>query len=134
MSRWRHATKTLTKPYHRTIHYYQRARRGFSDYDMFNADTFLARQMADILRWYMQNSHGVPWSYAKEDDRFCEDFEYMVAARDSEYTKYAALFEEYGRNGHAPNAKWKKEFGGLTDDEVHDMMTWLAEHFTELWD
>ena len=115
-------------------HYNQRARRGFSDKDMWSADTFLARQIADILRWYMEKGHSVPWSYAREDDRFCEDFEYMVAARDSEYTKYAALFDEYGRNGHAPNEKWKEMFGGLTDDEVHDMMTWLAEHFTELWD
>ena len=126
--------KKLLRPYYAIKHAYQRVTRGFSDNDAWNADKFLAAQLSGILMWFVNEGHGVPMSYAREDDLYGQDIEYMTAARDAEYKKYAALFEEYGKHGHAVNAKWKEMFGGLTDEEVNDMMTWLAEHFTELWD
>lgn len=129
--------KKLLYPYYAIKHAYQRVTRGFSDNDAWNADKFLAAQLSGILTWFIEEGHGVPWSYAREDDLYVEyvqDIDYMVTARDAEYKKYAAMFEEYGKHGHAVNEKWKKNFGGLTDEEVNDMMTWLAEHFTELWD
>jgi hypothetical protein len=101
---------------------------------MFSGDMFISSQIAGMLRWYINNGHTVSSSYSREDDLYCEDTDYMVAARNFEYTKYADLFEEYAKHGHALNDKWKRMFGGLTDDEVHDMMTWFGEHFTELWD
>ena len=126
--------KKLLRPYYAIKHAYQRVTRGFSDNDAWNADKFLAAQLSGILMWFVNEGHGVPMSYAREDDLYGQDTEYMTAARDAEYKKYAAMFEEYGKHGHAVNDKWKSMFGGLTDAEVHDMMTWLAEHFTELWD
>lgn len=126
--------KLLLKPFYIVMYYIQRAKRGFSDKDMWSADMFISTQIAGILRWYVEKGHGVPMSYAREDDFIGQDVYYMINARDAEYKKYAALFEEYGKHGHAVNAKWKEMFGGLTDEEVNDMMTWLAKHFTELWD
>jgi len=126
--------KKLLYPYYAVKHAYQRVTRGFSDNDAWNADKFLAAQLSGILTWFIEEGHGIPMSYSREDDLYGQDIEYMITARNDEYKKYAALFEEYGKNGHALLQKWKEEFGGLTDDEVHDMMTWLAKHFTELWD
>lgn len=124
----------LLKPFYNTKYYHQRARRGFSDKDMWNADMYLAGLIADILRWYITEGVGVPSSYAKEDDPLCEDFDYMKAAMHIEYSRYIALFDEYAEKGIVHDEKWKRDFGGLTKNEVSDMMTWLAEHFTELWD
>lgn len=130
----RNLKRNILRPYHNINHAYQRVTRGFSDSDMFSGDMFISSQIAGMLRWYIENGHGVPGRYAREDDPYCEDIEYMVAARNFEYDRYATLFEEYAKCGHAINDKWKRMFGGLTDDEVHDMMTWFGEHFTELWD
>jgi len=132
--KWNRVRRFIFKPYYQILHSYQRVTRGFSDSDMFNGDMFMASQIAGMLRWHIENGHGAPGRYAREYDPCCEDFEYMVAARNFEYDRYATLFEEYAKCGHAINDKWKRMFGGLTDDEVHDMMTWFGEHFTELWD
>ena len=88
--------KLLLKPFYIVMYYIQRAKRGFSDKDMWSADMFMARQIAGILRWYVEKGHGVPMSYAREDDFIGQDVYYMINARDAEYKKYAALFEEYG--------------------------------------
>ncbi len=132
--KWNRVRRFIFKPYYQILHSYQRVTRGFSDSDMFSGDMFISSQIAGMLRWYINNGHTVSSSYSREDDLYCEDTDYMVAARNFEYTKYADLFEEYAKHGHALNDKWKRMFGGLTDDEVHDMMTWFGEHFTELWD
>jgi hypothetical protein len=130
----RRMKKIMIKPYYMVKYAYQRVTRGFSDQDMFNADQYFAGQFAGMLRWYVKNSSGVPMHYAKKDDPYGTDIEYMQAKRDKKYLKYAALFEEYNKNGNAIGEKWKRMFGGLTDDEVRDIMTWFGKHFTEFWD
>ena len=132
--RIRRFKKKMLRPHYAVKHAYQRVTRGFRYKDAWNADTFLARQLSAILMWYVEEGHGISMSYSREDDLYGEDIEYMTAARDADYKKYAAMFKEYGKNGPAVNEKWKEMFGGLTDDEVSDMMTWLADHFTGLWD
>lgn len=115
-------------------HPYQRATRGFSDQDMWNADTYFAGQFAGMLRWYVEKGSGVSSSYARKDDPYCEDFDYMVKKRDAEYLDYAAIFEEYHKNGFALNDEWKKDFGGLTKKEIDSALKWFSKHFTEFWD
>jgi hypothetical protein len=129
--KWNRIRRFILQPYYEVLYAYQRVTRGFSDRDMWSADMFMARQIAGMLRWHVSNGHGVPSFYARE---LCEDIEYMDVYRNEVYTRYALMFEEYGNNGHAVNDKWKSMFGGLTDAEVHEMMTWFGEHFTEFWD
>lgn len=126
--------RIIMKPYNKLKYAYQRVTRGFSDADMFSADMYFANQFAGMLRWYVKNSHGVPMGYAKKSDTYGTDTEYMITKRDKKYLKYADMFEEYGKNGLAYNDKWQRLFGGLTYNEVDDMMTWFAKHFTEFWD
>ena len=126
--------KVILNPYKNIKYAYQRVTRGFSDQDMWNADNYFAGQFAGMLRWYVENGSGVPSNYARKDDPYCEDVDYMVAKRDAKYLKYAAMFEEYYKNGYAHNNSWKKDFGGLNNKELKIALQWFSKHFTEFWD
>jgi len=128
----------LIKPFHEIKYFFQRGRRGFSDKDMWSADIYMAGVFAGMLRWYVKNSNNVSMSWAMNNDgvgeSHIEKSYHLSEKRDAAYIKYAEMFEEYAKNGLAWDEKWKQDFGGLTNDEVHDMMTWFGEHFTEFWD
>lgn len=129
----------LKKPYDEFKYAQQRMERGFSDRDMWNADAYLAGMFANILRWYASDlSHGVPMHYGDglpvDPTTKSPDVNEMVKIRNAEYLKYAALFEEYAKNGVAFGEEWKKDVGGLTEEEIREAMLWFATIFTELWD
>ena len=109
---------------------YQRITRGFSDQDAWSGDSYLARQIAGILRWHIKNSHGVGHPYANLETTVDE----AAYFRDLDYEKYAKMFDELSRNGLAINKKWQKEFGGLTEKQYKDTMKWFANIYPGLWD
>ena len=122
------------KKYTRKIKFaYQRVTRGFSDQDAWNADMFLASQIAGIAEWLVKNGHGVPSSYAYQPD-FNDPVEIMAERRDAEYRNHIAVFKEYAKNGHAFDQQWKEECGGVLDNELDESLQWFAKHFVELWD
>lgn len=110
---------------------HQRLTRGFADSDVWNADMFLAGQIAGILRWIVEEGHGVATSYA---DDWNTDVDIMVQRRDKDYLYYANIFAEYAKNGAAYDESWKEEFGGVLDTEIDVALQWFREHFLELWD
>jgi hypothetical protein len=112
---------------------HQRVTRGFSDRDMWSADYFLARQIAGMLNWIVNEGHGVSTSYGTPPN-YEDDIEDMVARRDVEYLKYAAVFAEYAENGPALNEDWKNKLGGVLDNDLKEALQWFSEHFTEFWD
>lgn len=114
--------------------WYQRANRGYSDRDMWNADTYLAGVFAGVLQWYIDRGMGVSMDYISEDDPYGKDVDAMVFRRDADYSKHIIVFREYLNNGLAYNEEWQEEFGGVLDKDIKDSLQWLAEHFTELWD
>ena len=114
--------------------WYQRARRGYSDCDAWNADKFLAGQIAGMLILLVKNTHGVPMSYADKNDPYGDDVDAMAIRRDKEYLKHAAVFEEYAKNGLALDKKWEKQFGGVLDKDIQKSLKWFSKHFSELWD
>lgn len=114
--------------------WYQRATRGYSDRDMWNADTYLSGVFAGVLQWYIDKGHGVSMAYALPEDKYGENVDEMVARRDAEYSKHIAIFKEYSENGCAWNEEWVEEFGGVLDKDIKASVQWLSEHFTELWD
>ena len=128
----------LYKRIKRSVYYpkwwYQRANRGFSDRDMWNADIYLAGVFAGVLQWYIDKGVGVSMAYISEDDPYGEDVDAMVFRRDAEYSYHIGVFREYLNNGPALNEKWQKEFGGVLDKDIKASLQWLSEHFTELWD
>lgn len=112
---------------------YQRGTRGFSDRDMWSMDMYLAKQFSRQLTWIVEKGHGVPTSYGTPPN-YEDDIEDMVARRDAEYLKYAAVFAEYAENGPALNEDWKNKLGGVLDKDLKEALQWLSEHFTEFWD
>jgi len=114
--------------------WYQRAKRGYSDRDMWNADKYLAGVFAGILDWYIHNGHGVPMSYTDPNDPYCEDVEAMVIRRNTDYLDHIAVFQQYVNNGIAWDEEDAKEFGAVLDKDIKASVQWLSEHFTELWD
>ena len=126
--------RIFTSPTHwpRNIKYwFQRANRGYADYDVWSGDAYLAGQIAGILTWLVEKGHGVSMAYADDEST---DVDVMVERRDKEYLHYAAIFAEYSKNGPAYDEKWKNEFGGVLDSDMKDALLWLSEHFCELWD
>lgn len=112
----------------------QRIERGFSDRDMWSADMYLAGVFADVLQWYIDNSHGVSMVYAYGMDPYKPDTDKMVRRRNRQYRKHIKVFREYAKNGHAWNKAWKKDFGGVLDKDIQKSLKWFSEHFSELWD
>ena len=122
------------KRFPRRVKYaYQRVTRGFSDWDVYNGDMYLANQIAGIAEWLVENGHGVPSSYAYQPD-FNDPVEIMAERRDSEYRKHIAVFKEYANNGPAFDQEWKDELGGVLDKDLDESLQWFAKHFLELWD
>ena len=122
------------KRFPRRVKYaYQRVTRGFSDWDVYNGDMYLANQIAGIAEWLVENGHGVPSSYAYQPD-FNDPVEIMAERRDSEYRKHIAVFKEYSNNGPAFDQEWKDELGGVLDKDLDESLQWFAKHFVELWD
>jgi len=109
---------------------YQRLTRGFSDQDAWNGDSYLAGQIAGLLRWHIKNSHGVGHPYANRESTVDE----AAYFRDLDYEKYAKMFDELSNNGIALNKKWQKDFGGLTEKQYKDTMKWFANIYQGLWD
>jgi hypothetical protein len=114
--------------------WYQRITRGYSDKDMWNADTYLAGVFSGVLQWYIDEGHGVSNAYAEGLDRYEPDVNVMVERRDEAYRTHISVFKEYKQNGLAYNEEWQKEFGGVLDKDIQASVQWLSEHFTELWD
>ena len=114
--------------------WYQRAKRGYSDRDMWNADTYLAGVFAGVLQWYIDNGMGVPMFYAANDDQYSKNVDDMVIRRDADYLTHISIFREYSINGLAFDEDWKQEFGGVLDEDIESSVHWLANHFIELWD
>lgn len=112
---------------------YQRVTRGYSDRDMWSADIFLAGQIAGMLKWIVENGHGVSMSYATSPN-YEDDIDIMVAKRDADYLFYASIFDEYRKNGPAWNQEWQKKLGGVLDEDLQVALEWFSEHFTEFWD
>lgn len=126
--------RILTSPlrWPRNVKYwFQRANRGYADYDVWSGDAYLAGQIAGILTWLVEKGHGVSIAYAYDDST---PVEVMVERRDKEFLHYAAIFAEYAKNGPALNLGWQEEFGGVLDKDMQEALQWLSEHFQELWD
>lgn len=115
--------------------FFQRGRRGWADSDIWNADIYLARIIADTLEWYASDkSAGVSMKYATEEDPWGKDIEGMVDRRNKDYLQYAAIFREFSVNGIAFDEDWKNKYGGVYEEEIKQAVIWLAEIYTSLWD
>ena len=114
--------------------WYQRARYGYSDRDMWNADTYLAGLIADVLQWYIDKGHGVPMHYAYDLDLYAPDTQIMSDRRDDDYMKRIRVFKEYAENGCAMNKTWKRQVGGVTEKQIKKELSWFRDNFTTLWD
>jgi len=114
--------------------WYQRITRGYSDRDMWNADTYLAGVFAGVLQWYIDKGIGVSMAYKDDEDIYGTDVDSMVIRRDTDYSNHIAIFTQYLNNGLAWDEEDAKEFGGVLDKDMKDALQWLVEHFQELWD
>ncbi len=113
---------------------YQRMVRGYSDADVWNADTYLAGQIAGIMRSLAKNGNTIPTSYGHGLDEFYPDTDIMLKRRNADYDSVSMTFAEYHTNGPAYDESWKNEFGGVLDKDMEEALQWLVEHFQELWD
>ena len=111
-------------------YFIQRGKRGYSDKDLWSADMYLAEVIAGILESYTKNKLGVGYPYMTIDGDVDHMFDEMV----KDYLKYAKLFKEYADNGLADDQEWKDKFGGLTEEELKDILAWLSNIYTGLWD
>lgn len=133
--RWKikSATRSVYTTPRRIKWAYQRVSRGYSDRDMWSADTFLAGQIAGMLNWLVNEGIGVSTSYGTPPN-YEDDIEDMVARRDADYLFYASIFEEYSKNSLAWHEEWQEKFGGVLDNDLQAALQWFSEHFTEFWD
>lgn len=121
-------------PY-RIKYFWQRGKRGWSDYDVWQADGYLAGVIADILEWYTSDRCvSVSMHYATDEDPWGINVDDMVERRNAEFTKHAAIFREYSKNGLANNKKWQDEFGGIMEKDMQKSLKWFATIYTGLWD
>lgn len=53
--------------YYRIKYFIQRNRRGFSDYDFFQTDQYIAISLANILEFFVEHHHGYPDLETKDE-------------------------------------------------------------------
>ena len=111
---------------------YQRVVRGYSDKDMWNSDRYIASILAGTLDWFVYKGNSISSFYLCPP--LLDDLDKAIIRRDTEYLHYSKIFQEYAKNGPACDKKWKKEFGGVLDEDMQDALQWLSKHFQELWD
>src|SRR5258707_987108 len=58
---WARLPKQLVK------HWYQRARRGYSVFDMWNADAYLADVIAGSAEWFFHHASGHPSNLSEDE-------------------------------------------------------------------
>jgi hypothetical protein len=110
---------------------YQRVTRGFSDRDMWNADSHFARLYADMLMWYVHKGMSIPSRFV---DNWTDHVEVAAERRDIEYYKYADIFRRYAKGGEWQVAEHAHESGGVLDTEMAEALEWFSKHFQEFWD
>jgi len=112
--------------------WYQRARRGYSDKDMWNADRYIAGIFAGTLDWFVYKGQSISAEYHCPPN--LDDLDKAIIRRYAEYLYHSRIFQEYCKNGPAFDEQWKKEFGGVLDKDLQHSLQWISQHFTELWD
>jgi len=110
---------------------YQRVTRGFSDKDMWNADSHFARLYADMLMWYVHKGMSIPSRFV---DNWTDHVEVAAERRDIEYYKYADIFRRYAKGGVWDAQEHVNELGGVLDKDMDEALEWFRNHFYEFWD
>jgi len=128
---------------------YQRAIRGYCDYDLYNFDYTLGNYIAGALSTFRKKTHGYPIGMTEEKwDIILSQisYDFYLATNEEEWfnpyeEEYYKALEEYGleANKNKPEVAdkfYKREDRNLTMRTVRkqDGFKLLEEHFFDLWD
>jgi len=127
-------------------YFFQRMHRGFSDYDYFQTDEYIARTIADILEFFVENHHGYPDLETKDEydakiRRIAAAFREYLVSDEKEAVELSEIHrkvtaglitkEEQYALEDAVYEKYKKRY-----DEMYETMSELFKDgfFASLWD
>lgn len=149
---WRAPIKATSYWFGNLKAFFRRGRYGFSYMDVWDTDSYLSKVIPSMLRHLAQYHCGVPgYIYEKypEDDetaskiwaqdlnRIADLIEFSKADQD-DYNKYSHLF---WNEDMSTNKEWAESYFQENaciykrqQDAIKEAMTWLGEHWFELWD
>lgn len=107
-----HRLPTIIKDmYYNVVYFFQRIKRGFSDYDFFETDIYIATSIANILDYFLEHHHGVPLDMSPH--QFNEKLKRLILA----FRRYNELdYEEIEEKNKLLEIKIKT---GMSNDEYY---------------
>ena len=114
---WNHKISMIPR---RIKWFFQRGKRGYSDNDVWNFDSYLAEVISKGCKQLAKEKHGYPSNLTLEK---WEEILNSLSKKFEEYTKIIYLEEGY-------ETVSPEEF----DKKMDEMINLLKNHFTHLWD
>lgn len=111
-------------PWRRFRYRRQRARRGWSDRDVYGLCAYLAEVIAGTVTQLRTTTHSYPLGMTAEE-------------WDGILTRVAGPLSTYGSWDHLVDEEtWEEQVARVTaaQDKVRDALRLLADHFNDLWD
>ncbi len=104
---------------------YQRARRGYADVDVWNANSALCKLISSFVRELRIRGHGIPGSFVDEDGNCLID-EWNAVLQKIE-DGFEARLKVY-------DCEYSDDDFDKLDELFKDGMHLFVQHFDELWD
>ena len=120
-------------------YYYQRAERGWSDWDAVDACSYIARVIGGTVDRLADINHGVGIRYLPDhvkdyNDATPEDWEEADINQTADFRKHAEIFTRYAKGDAWSRPDHIEKTGGVSFEELDEALTWFHENFQSLWD
>jgi len=127
---WRwpvHRLPTIMKDiYYNVVYFFQRIKRGFSDYDFFETDVYITTSIANILDYFLKHHHGAPLDM--NYDEFNEKLKKLISA----FKRYNELdYEEIKEKNKLTEIKMET---GMSNDEYYLKSDEIAKKYNLEYD
>lgn len=116
------ANRPITRAVRRTGFTYQKARRGWSDDELWSLDRSLARRLGAQLTALASTTHG--WPQSEKYPTF-EDWQIALRTAGTALTAYAESLEFHDLDPSEED---------FLAEQAADALRWVADNFTALWD
>lgn len=127
------AFRENVKNFFRCIKYsIQRIIKGYCDYDIWNLDSYMATSIGTMLVDLSENSTSYPMEYKNSKDW---EKELYLAGASLYYSIEENDFEKNPYELGDPNFwSWEQKRHELRKGCMKDSLSWISEHFYDLWD
>ena len=103
---------------------WQRAKRGYSDEDLYSIDNYFLKTIVPMLEWLKDNKHGVPYEFTIDEQGHEIDIDLADQHWKAELSKMIDHFKAINLYHDTQN----------NEKHIQEGFKLFAKYFTNLWD